>query len=445
MNYFIFLKILKHLFLSYKMASEKTFVTIPTHPNYEINKLGEIRNAKTWRLVRILDCESNKYNFVELSVNKKRKTFRRDVLLMQTFKPDEEIKELLNHKNGDLKDDSLDNLEWKDKEVVKKSRYSRYNNIIQTLPENSVELVKCGKNRRHQNPLYWLPKNTKRIEEYEFKDLFYDGENVYKKLEDGYFPYAPKTSHNQLAFNLTDKNGVMRTIPKIWIDEEFPQFKTEPTVETKETKETKEVVNSEGFVTLNDFPSYEINKEGVVKNITTKKEIKLIVKKNALPYYMLIQNGKPKSMRRNVLLAQTFVENPNPEKFKDVKHKDGNNRNDAIDNLEWYDSKDFKPIDTSETTKTLPDKLWQITGLNNHLFDKLYFNLQKDEQNRPIFTFYLIFGENKYVKLNWTQNKYKKNCFMARDVDDELVEFNLVDVYKQYEYVVKSWDNIKFD
>ena len=79
------------------------------------------------------------------------------------------------------------------------------------------------------------------------------------------------------------------------------------------------------------------------------------------------------------------------------------------------------------------------------MFDKLYFNLQKDEQNRPIFTFYLIFGENKYVKLNWTQNKYKKNCFMARDVDDELVEFNLVDVYKQYEYVVKSWDNIKFD
>lgn len=421
------------------MSTEKTFVPIPTHSNYEINKTGEIRNAKTLRLVRILDCESNKYNFVELSVNKKRKILRRDVLLMQTFKPDEEPKEILNHKNGNLKDDSLDNLEWIDKQNVKKSRYSRYNNIIQTLPENAVELVKCGKNRRHQNPLYYLPKDTKRIEEYEFKDLFYDGKNVYRKVEEGYFPYSPKTYHNQLAFNLIDKNGITRTIAKNWIDNDHPQFKTKP------KSETKEVINSEGFVTLNEFPGYEINKEGVVKNIRTKKEIKLIEKKNSLPYYMLMQNGKQKGVRKYVLLAQAFVENPDPNKFKDVKHKDGNNRNDSIDNLEWFVVEEYKPIDNSETVETLPNKLWQITGLNGHLFDKLYFNLQKDEQDRPIFTFYVIFDENKYVKLNWTQNKHKKNCFMTKDVNNELVEFNLVDVYKQYETVVKGWDNIKFD
>lgn len=424
------------------MSTENIFVPIPTHPNYEINKSGEIRNAKTLRLVRILDCESNKYNFVELSVNKKRKILRRDMLLMQTFKPDEEQKQMLHHKNGDLKDDSLDNLEWIDKEDVKKSRYSRYNNIIQTLPENAVELVKCGLNRRHQNVVHWMSKDSERIEEYEFKDLFYDGENVYRKVEEGYFTYTPKTNKNRLVFYITDKNGVSRTIPKSWIDNDHPQFKTEP---KSETKETKEVINSEGFVTIPEFPDYEINKEGVVKNITTKKEIKLIEKKNSLPYYMLMQNSKQKGVRKYVLLAQAFVENPDPEKFKDVKHKDGNNRNDSIDNLEWYDSKDFKPIDNSETIETLPDKLWQITGLNGHLFDNLYFNLQKDEQNRPIFTFYVIFDENKYVKLNWTKNKYKKNCFMAKDVNDEIVDFNLVDVYKQYETVVKSWDNINFD
>lgn len=289
------------------MSTENIFVTIPTHPNYEINKSGEIRNAKTLRLVRILDCESNKYNFVELSVNKKRKILRRDMLLMQTFKPDEEQKQMLHHKNDDLKDDSLDNLEWIDKEDVKKSRYSRYNNIIQTLPENAVELVKCGLNRRHQNSLYYSAKDSNRIEEYEFKDLFYDGENVYRKVEEGYFPYSPKTDKNRLVFKLIDKNGFKRTIAKSWIDDSYPQFANDQTLEIKETKEA--VINSEGFVTIPEFPGYEINREGVVKNIRTKKEIKLIEKAKSLPYYMLMQNGKQKGVKKCVLLSQVFVEN----------------------------------------------------------------------------------------------------------------------------------------
>lgn len=39
-------------------------------------------------------------------------------------------------------------------------------------------------------------------------------------------------------------------------------------------------------------------------------------------------------LRVDKMIAETF-ELPNPNHFTKLKHKDGNNYNDALDNLEW--------------------------------------------------------------------------------------------------------------
>ena len=50
-------------------------------------------------------------------------------------------------------------------------------------------------------------------------------------------------------------------------------------------------------------------------------------------YVTLCINNKAKNMLVHRLVALTFI--PNPEKYEFVNHKDGNKKNNHVDNLEW--------------------------------------------------------------------------------------------------------------
>ena len=51
----------------------------------------------------------------------------------------------------------------------------------------------------------------------------------------------------------------------------------------------------------------------------------------------LWKNKKDTSYLVHQLVAKAFI--PNPEKFKSINHKDGNPRNNTVENLEWCDHK----------------------------------------------------------------------------------------------------------
>lgn len=51
--------------------------------------------------------------------------------------------------------------------------------------------------------------------------------------------------------------------------------------------------------------------------------------------YTLSKNGIKYSVRGYRIVAETFL--PNPNNYPEVNHKDGNNLNDNVDNLEWCD------------------------------------------------------------------------------------------------------------
>ena len=78
---------------------------------------------------------------------------------------------------------------------------------------------------------------------------------------------------------------------------------------------------------------YEVSNIGNVRSI--KKGIILKPATNKFGYQIvgLSKNGKRKEGKVHRLVAKAFIDNPDNK--KQVNHKDGNKKNNSVDNLEW--------------------------------------------------------------------------------------------------------------
>lgn len=90
---------------------------------------------------------------------------------------------------------------------------------------------------------------------------------------------------------------------------------------------------------LPNFSKYEINENGIVRNIKTGNNLKVRLckgERNPKGYYvfdMYNDNSKKKSLKRSRLLAFAFI--PNPTNLPEVDHIDENTHNDSLNNLQW--------------------------------------------------------------------------------------------------------------
>jgi hypothetical protein len=91
----------------------------------------------------------------------------------------------------------------------------------------------------------------------------------------------------------------------------------------------------QNFKTIANFPNYEINQFGNIKNKTTGKILQNFINNS---YYKinLHHNKKAKSLYVHILIATYFI--PNPLNLPEINHKDGNKLNYSLDNLEWCTS-----------------------------------------------------------------------------------------------------------
>lgn len=103
----------------------------------------------------------------------------------------------------------------------------------------------------------------------------------------------------------------------------------------------------EEWKTYPDIESIEISNFGAIRNIHTKE---LLRYNESHGYQMLHINNRYYFIHR--LVAELYVENPNPDKYHFINHIDGNKLNNIFWNLEWCNIS----INTQHAA---------LTGLNN--------------------------------------------------------------------------------
>ena len=91
----------------------------------------------------------------------------------------------------------------------------------------------------------------------------------------------------------------------------------------------KDILNYEGL--------YEISNLGKIRNIKSKRVLKLTKSHNGYLKTNLSKKGKLKTVFIHRLVAEAFI--PNPNNLPQVNHKDGNKENNNVFNLEFCTEK----------------------------------------------------------------------------------------------------------
>ncbi len=86
------------------------------------------------------------------------------------------------------------------------------------------------------------------------------------------------------------------------------------------------------FKIIDNYENYEISRDGVVRNVLTKK---VLIPYLLQGYYTVRLTKDKKKIRLGLhrLIAISFI--PNPENKAQVDHIDNNKTNNNIDNLRW--------------------------------------------------------------------------------------------------------------
>ena len=103
----------------------------------------------------------------------------------------------------------------------------------------------------------------------------------------------------------------------------------------------KEVYIMEEWKIITGFEDYEISSFGRVKshkNGKTKILKERFNRDGYVQYSLSDKNHVAQSKRASRLVAEAFIRNP--ENKPTVNHKDGNKRNNRVDNLEWATKKE---------------------------------------------------------------------------------------------------------
>lgn len=90
--------------------------------------------------------------------------------------------------------------------------------------------------------------------------------------------------------------------------------------------------------TVDEFPNYEISKNGFVRNKTTGHIKKPSIGKRGYPSISIYKNGNAYQRTIHILLGRAFINNP--ENKPQINHIDGNKENYSLSNLEWNTPKE---------------------------------------------------------------------------------------------------------
>lgn len=127
--------------------NDEIWKTIPFEPNYEVSNKGNVRNSET---KSVKSQRSNRGGYRRVTLYPSGKTYTTHRLVMLTFK-NENVKEQIDHIDGDKTNNTLDNLEWVTSQENQRRRslnpknklsYSGEKNAMSKLTEDQARFIK---------------------------------------------------------------------------------------------------------------------------------------------------------------------------------------------------------------------------------------------------------------------------------------------------------------
>lgn len=84
---------------------------------------------------------------------------------------------------------------------------------------------------------------------------------------------------------------------------------------------------------------YEINSDGVLRNVKSKKIVRGYTENNGYQRVRIENKCLGGVIRTSIhqLVAEAFIPNPDPDRFTEINHIDTNKQNNKASNLEWTD------------------------------------------------------------------------------------------------------------
>lgn len=105
----------------------------------------------------------------------------------------------------------------------------------------------------------------------------------------------------------------------------------------KEEEKENLIFKNEVWITINEFPKYEISNFGRVKN-NKNRILKIGTHRDGYKQVCLRKNKKSYTRKIHRLVAIAFI--PNPENKPVVNHIDEDRTNNQVENLEWMTVKE---------------------------------------------------------------------------------------------------------
>lgn len=241
---------------------------------YEISNHGNLKNKNDLVTLNKKDGQEIKYKFY--LKDKKTKTKSVHNLVATEFLDNPNKYKCVSHKNGNVHDNRVENLEWISKAIVTKKTH-----------ENEKR-VNCG-----------VPIEQYSEDGIEFIKRFASIRDAANELD-----ISEKNFHAVLSGQTFTTGGF--------------HFKYAP----------KEDVQLDGFEKMKNHPNYMIDRNGQVYNIKQKVLMEPKVYNTFNTVYI-----DRKRAQVHILVATQFIDNPN--NLKHVKHVDGNRLANNVDNLEW--------------------------------------------------------------------------------------------------------------
>lgn len=277
------------------MAELEVWRQIKDFENYEISSLGRVHNTKTGRMLKL--NKKGGYIYTGLSAISQKKSIPVHRLVALAFIENPENKPQVNHKDKNRSNNSVANLEWT---TALENNLHRSKDVIQTTNQN-IKVWRVDKDTNEKIELY---------------------NSIYLAaiwcFENGY----ANSIHNARGnISCSVREVYHQSCGYKWIIDEQLSL---------ENEEWKNVV-----IDGQTFSNYFVSNLGRFKNY------KGIIMENYKPHhtgYIIVRVNKNKYALHRIM-AYTFVENLDIEKFNVVNHIDGNKTNNAANNLEWTDIK----------------------------------------------------------------------------------------------------------